>query len=107
MANFQATFYHVQNRDLRGTSQPVPAGRGAIGTETLSTSASAQPVQRGGSAWSAPGDGYVRVRCDGAVRVAVGETAATGASPVGHYVAAEESVDLSIREGQGLSVINA
>lgn len=107
MATFNATFFPVQNRTPRGSEVPVAAGKGAIGTTALTTSGTAQALQRGGEAWTAPADGYLSCLCDGAVRVAVGETAATGASPVGHYVGAAQVWSMSIAAGQAVSVIDA
>lgn len=107
MASFNATFFTVQNGAISGGTMPAPQGNGAVGTATLSTSATAQTAQRGGTDWAAPADGFVRVHSDGAVRIGVGETAATGASPVGHYLATNAEADLSIAAGQTLSVIDA
>lgn len=107
MATFNATFFAVQNRSSRGGEVQVGTGKGALGTTALTTSGTAQAVERGGSAWSAPADGYVVAFCDGAVRLASGETAATGTSPVGHYVPASQWYAISVVSGDGLSVIDA
>lgn len=107
MATFRATFMHVQNRALSGQALDVPRGAGAQGCTALTTSASAQTPQRGGADWTMPGDGYVAIHCDGAVYVAEGETAATGASPVGHFVPASETWVISVAAGSTLSVIDA
>lgn len=108
MATFRATFSTVENRaGSSGSTMPVMKGAGAVGTTALTTSASAQTVQRGGGDWTAPTDGYVTAYCDGFVRMAVDGTAATGASPAGHLVTSAGPVSVSIESGQALSVIDA
>lgn len=107
MPTFHATFHYVENRNMTGKVMAVVRGRGAIGTTALTTSGTAQTAQRGGSDWQAPSDGYVTLHCDGAVRVGFGETAQTGASPVGLLVPAGMTINGSIAAGETLSVIDA
>ncbi|MEC9433877.1 MAG: hypothetical protein VYD87_13320 [Pseudomonadota bacterium] len=107
MGALNGTFFQTQNSSLRGNEFAIPAGKGAIGFAEFTTSDTAGTVQRGGAEWSAPSDGYVLVYGDVAHRVAAGETAATGASPVGHYVPASQYLPISIRAGQTLSAIEA
>lgn len=107
MATLNASFIQVLNRSMAGSVLAVPQGANAQGPTALTTSGTAQTVQRGGADWTMPSDGYVAIYCDGAVRVAEGETAASGASPVGHYVPASTLYTISVRSGSTLSVIDA
>lgn len=107
MATFHATFMKVQNKSSRGAELAVGVGNGAIGTAALTTSSSAAIAQRASTNWTAPSDGYVTCFCDGNVRAAVGETAVSGTSPVGHFVPANAPYTISISAGQSLSVIDA
>jgi hypothetical protein len=106
MATFYATFFPIGNYSAHGRDHTIGTGKGALGLTALTTSGSAQTVQRASASWTAPSDGFVVVYCDGNVRVAAGETAAVGASPVGHFVPGTQLYPLSITAGESLSVID-
>jgi len=107
MATFYGTFINVVNMTARGGELPVGAGKGALGLADLTTSGTAATAQRGGSDWTAPSAGYLVCFADGDVRVATGETAAAGASGVGHFVPASTVYAISIAAGDSVSVIDA
>lgn len=107
MASFNATFFPIFNSERRGRIVDVPVGRGAQGSAELTTSGTAQTVQRASVDWVMPSDGFVYVHCDGDVRVAVGETAAVGASPIGHFVPSGLAYVVSVAAGETISVIDA
>jgi hypothetical protein len=106
MATFYATFMTVQNRSARGQEHTIGSGKGAIGPVALTTSGTAQVLQRASANWVMPSHGVVVVYCDGNVRVAAGETAAVGASPVGHFVPGGQLYPISVTAGETLSVID-
>jgi len=107
MGTFRGTFVRVQDRSTNGAQIGTPEGKGALGTADLTTSASAQTVQRGGGNFAAPADGYFQAACDTAVRVAAGEDAARGASPVGLLISGGQEGYIFVREGDTVSVIDA
>lgn len=106
MAAFKATFFTVDNRADTGSTMPTLDLGSAVRLTDLTTSASSQVVQSGGSDWAAPSDGYLRIWCDGAVNVVSAESP-TAAATAGVYLPASTPYDFSIREGHKLAVIDA
>ena len=107
MANFNGHFCAIQNQSARGGEHAIGSGRGTLGFATLSTSTTAATVQRAAANFVAPANGYIVCVADGPVRVATGETAARGASAVGHYVPADQLYSIAIAQGETISVIDA
>lgn len=105
---FNATFVKAPPISPQGFQMPVVGGPDAQGCTALTPSASPQTLQRGGANWEMPDDGYLLVFPGEACRVAVGEAAATGASPVGHYVdTTVNDKPIAVSRGATISVIQA
>ncbi|NBD95096.1 MAG: hypothetical protein GVY11_01280, partial [Gammaproteobacteria bacterium] len=66
MATFNATFVRRLSQSNLGAHVEIPAGNGAVGPAALTTSGTAQRLQRGGSDWTADGEGFLVMTCDGA-----------------------------------------
>lgn len=103
MSTVKGCFGQVQNSALAGGTMPLFHGASLVGLDDLTSSGSAQTMQRGGSNWAAPGDGYVMISSDGAVRVRVSDIAAAGE---GYPISAGGDVFLSVSAGDVISVID-
>jgi len=106
MATFRATFGQAETHNRPpGSTNPVMQGETMLGMDELTTSGTAGLVQDGSADFQAAHDGYMTAVCDGAVWIAVG-TAPTAAVATGIYVPANERVDIAMRAGSKMSVID-
>lgn len=109
MATFRATFGQSESRQANyippAAAVPLLQAETLTGLTELTTSGTAGLVQSGGSDFTAPNDGALTMVCDGAVWVAIGSspTAAVGTSI---YLKADERVDVAIKAGSKVSVID-
>lgn len=105
MATARATFMKTEALDVRKKQLNVYDSEEALGLDELTTSGTADNFNESAAEWTSGYDGILRFICDGDVWIDVGPTP-TAAVGTSIYAPANEVVDLFVRQGRKVSVID-